>query len=277
MHRKLPLLFFIVFLIGLCVTVVLRLTLVRSFIDPSSGFYRGAYAAPALTLNVVTGVCAVLLLVPLAFPGKAVVLAPLRARDPLLGMLAALSALVLLADALSLFASLVTTSTSGGLFLDALFTLAAAVYFGLQAKIFLLGGEAPHAFVALLPVLWATVHLIVSWMHFTVVTSLPNNLFDLFKMVAFMLLFYYHARLVGGVPNGREGRGLLSFGLLAVWLGALSAVPLLLVRLGGGQTAAFSLPDSAVTLVLSVYILVLFVRLFFRRGPVEAATVRSAA
>lgn len=277
MHRKLPLLFFIVFLIGLCVTVVLRLTLVRSFIDPSSGFYRGAYAAPALTLNVVTGVCAVLLLVPLALPGKAVVLAPLRARDPLLGMLAALSALVLLADALSLFASLVTTSTSGGLFLDALFTLAAAFYFGLQAKIFLLGGEAPHAFVALLPVLWATVHLIVSWMHFTVVTSLPDNLFDLFKMVAFMLLFYYHARLAGGVPNGREGRGLLSFGLLAVWLGALSAVPLLLVRLGGGQTAAFSLPDSAVTLVLSVYILVLFVRLFFRRGPVEAATVRSAA
>lgn len=277
MHRKLPLIFSIVFLVGLCVTFALRLTLVRSFMDPSTGFYKGGYTALAQALNVATGVCAVLLLVPLALPKKAAVFSPLPVRNPLLGTLAALGALALLADALSLFVSLVTNSTSGGLFLDALFTLAAAVYFGLQAKTFLLGGQPPHAVVALLPVLWATVHLIVSWMHFTVVTSMPNDLFDLFKMVAFMLFFYYHARLAGRVPNGREGRGLLSFGLLAAWLGLLSVLPSLLVRLGGGQTAAFSLSDGVVTLVLSVYALVLFARLFFRRGTAGEPAVRSAA
>ncbi|MFT9056365.1 MAG: hypothetical protein ABF449_07035, partial [Ethanoligenens sp.] len=136
--------------------------------------------------------------------------------------------------------------------------------------------RTPNAWVALLPVLWATVHLIVSWMRFTTVVNISANLFDLLKMVAFMLFFYYHARLFGGVSNGREHRGLLSFGLLATFFGLLSAVPPLWVRLTGGRVGAFQLPDAIATLVLSVYILVLLVQLFLRRPTEKPEKVRPA-
>lgn len=276
MRNRLPALFFIFFVVGLCVAIALRVTLVRSFTDPVTGFYIGKYATLTPILTIVTIVCALILLVPLFFPEKVLSPAPLSDKNAPLGTLAALSALALLVLSLSLFFSLVTTSTSGGLFLDALFTLAAAVYFGLQAKAFFMVVRTPNAWFALLPVLWATVHLIVSWMRFTTVVNISANLFDLLKMVAFMLFFYYHARLFGGVSNGREHRGLLSFGLLATFFGLLSAVPPLWVRLTGGRVGAFQLPDAIATLVLSVYILVLLVQLFLRRPTEKPEKVRPA-
>ncbi|MFT9057014.1 MAG: hypothetical protein ABF449_10420, partial [Ethanoligenens sp.] len=122
MRNRLPALFFIFFVVGLCVAIALRVTLVRSFTDPVTGFYIGKYATLTPILTIVTIVCALILLVPLFFPEKVLSPASLSDKNTSLGTLAALSALALLVLSLSLFFSLVTTSTSGGLFLDALFT-----------------------------------------------------------------------------------------------------------------------------------------------------------
>lgn len=275
MPKKLPAVFFIFMLIGLCVTVGMRVMLVHSYTDPSTGFYSGAYTGPVFVLNTLVAIWAVVLLVPLFLPRKAVAASPLPRKQPLLGAVSGLAAAALFFASVGSFSSLVTTNTSGGLFLDALFTLAAAVYFIVQSRA-LFSGQRPHAMAALLPVIWATVHLVVTWMHFTTVTNVPEHLFDFLKMVAFMLFFYFHARLVGGVSNGREQRGALSFGLLSLFFGLLFAVPPLFAQLSGGKLAPFSLIDSITTVVLCAYILVLCAWLFLRRPAEDATEIRSA-
>lgn len=276
MPKKLPTLFFLITIVILCITIPMRVILVRSYTDPLTGFYTGAYTSAVLALNLILVVGALILLVPLFIPKQAVPTVSLPQQNTALGVLSGLGALALLAASVGQFASLVTTNTSGGLFLDALFTIAAAAYFAVQARA-LFSGRRPHAMAVLLPVVWATVHLVVSWMHYTTVTNVPNQLFDVLKMVAFMLFWYYHARLMSGVSNGREYRGVLSFGLLAVCFGLLSAVPPLLVRLSDGTTASFSMTDSLATVVLCLYILVLFGQLFLGRAAMDTHRARSAA
>lgn len=276
MPKKLPFVFFVFTLIGLCITIGIRVMLVYSYTDPSTGFYSGAYTTPVFMLNLLAVIWAVVLLVPLFLPQKAVTGATLPQKQTALGVMSGLAALALFFGSIGLFVSLVTTNTSGGLFLDALFTLATAVYFAVQSRA-LLSGHRLHAMAALLPAAWATVHLVVTWMHFTTVTNVPEHLFDFLKMIAFMLFFYYHARLVGGVSNGREQRGVLSFGLLSLFFGLLSAVPPLLVQLSGGKPAFFSFTDSIATVVLCAYILVLFIQVFFHRPAADVSEVQSAA
>lgn len=275
MSKKLPAVFFVFALIGLCITVGMRVMLAHTYTDPSTGFYTGAYTAPTFALNILVAIWAVVLLVPLFLPRKAVDADPLPQKQKALGMMSGLAALALFFASIGLFVSLVTTGTSGSLFLDALFTLAAAIYFAVQARE-MLSGRRLHAMAALLPAAWATVHLVVTWMHFTTVTNVPEHLFDFLKMTVFMLFFYYHARLVGGVPSGREQRGVLSFGLLALFFGLLSVVPPLLVQLSGGKSAFFSFTDSIATVVLCAYILVLCIQLFFRRPATDVPKIRSA-
>lgn len=262
MHKKLPALFFIIFLVGLCVAIALRIVLVRSYIDPSTGFYKGAYSTPATALDFVAVIFTLALIFPFFLPQKALAAGALPEKPFGLGVLSLLGAFGLFWAALRLFAGLLTTDPSGGTFLDALCTLAAAVYFCVQAKAFITGKRGRLAIPALLPVLWATIHLIVSWMHYTTVTNVSAYLFDMLKMIAFMLFFYYYARYIGGVSNKREVRGMLAFGLPSVLFGLLTTVPPVWVRMTGGKTMTLSFPDMAATFILSIYILILLVRVF---------------
>lgn len=276
MPKKLPIFFLIFTLAGACATVVMRVSLVRNDTDLSTGFYMGAYSQPVWILNILTAVWIVALLTPLFFLKRADAQMPSGRHLPL-GAWSGLGALVLFVAGIGAFGTLVTSSPSGGLFLDALFTLAAGGYFAVQCKGFLSEGYQARAGLALLPTIWAVVHLVTSWMHFTTITNIPNDLFDLLKMIAFMLFFYYHARLMGSVPNGRESKGVFAFGLLSVFLGLLYALPPLLVWAFGAKTASFSVTDCIATVVLCIYILVLFARFFLSAPAEETVEILPAA
>lgn len=210
------------FFAALAAILVLRLVLVFGFTDLRSGFYTGGGTAVTV-LGIITAAAAVWLF-------SALFVIPKNKGDMRLPdadrMVAwhIVCAIALCAGGIGQF-SLLFQTLKGAYFLSGIFTFFAAAYFALAAVRGWRSGMRHAPYAALLPVVWAAVHLIVTWTQYTVIVNIPAYLFDMLKMVSFMLFFYYYARYAGGVPAGRERAGLYSFGLLSLLFGITSAVP----------------------------------------------------
>ncbi|HCC00756.1 MAG TPA: hypothetical protein DEP42_06035 [Ruminococcaceae bacterium] len=264
MRKILPAVLLAILLAGIISTVVLRTFLVYFCVDPATGFYIGNYSLPMYALNILTLVFVVLLLVLPLCSKRLSSHSSVPAKNMALCFLSIVSAIVLAVYGVERFVQVIAVSSSAGAFLDGLFALASAVYFAWQAA-HLRKGTQMHsaALVALIPVLWAILHLIVRWMSFTTIISIPAALFETLQMISFMLFFYYHARSVAEVKNGHEMKGLLSFGLLSVFLGILSTVPQIIASCIGAHNITVDWFSIVLILVLSIYALVQMFSVFF--------------
>lgn len=272
MRKKLPALYFGGFLAALAAILTLRFVLLAGYVDPNSGFYIGGEGI-VLALHVVAAAAAVFLFSALFAVPRETEPLPLPAGDTARGVWSAVCAAGLFyAGAAQIFRLIdPALKAGGGAFFDGVCAFLAALFFAKLSRDSLQGRTVPMAMGALLPVLWATVHLIATWTRYTVIVSVSAYLFDLLKMVSFMLFFYYFARWVGGVPNGKERAGLFSFGLLSVLFGLCSALPALVAQTRSATAPGPGIADSIATLAFCLFIASLLLRLF-----VPAAARREA-
>jgi hypothetical protein len=271
-HKKTAV-FFGLFLLGLVAAVPLRTCAILFDIDPKTGFYYGG-SGLVTALNILLIAVTVLLLAPMvmksykgfaAEPGPSVVT----------GILSAVVAAFFCIDGAHEFYILTVQATGAGTFFNSMLEFIAAVFFVMMAVSSLKGGRIAFPAASLLPVIWATIHLMVAFMHYTTVVNVSEYLFDMLKMVFVMIFFYYHARYTGRVANGREIRGMLAFGLPAAFFSLLSILPRYLA-LAFGHTATINLSDDLLYLTLAIYILNCLVHIFSAkraRQPASPAAV----
>jgi hypothetical protein len=252
--------FFIVFAAGLIAAIPLRTMLILFNIDPKTGFYYGK--SPLITVvNILFLAVTVVLLVPLFMRGFRKLSAEPR-RSAAIGVISAAAAVFMLVDAAY---DLVMFKTGGAsMIFNALFEFAAVAFFILFSTASFKGGKIAFPVAALLPVLWATVHLMAAFMHYTTVVNISEYLYDMLKMVFVMLFFYYHARFAGRVTNGNEIKGMLGVGLPAVFFCLVSTLPRY-IALAMGRNVTVNLTEDLLFVVLSVYISAVLISVFFSK------------
>ena len=256
--------FLMILAVALLVAVPLRVCLILFDIDPKTGFYIGG-SRWVLLLNGLLVAFTVLLLIPLGMKKS---LRDVRARlhgTRTSGVLTALLAAAFLTDAGYEFFLVMADRTAGNLF-TSFAALAAGCFFAALAVSHLRGRSTAYPFGALLPTLWAIIHLMVSFMHYTTIVNVSEYLYDMLKMVFMMIFLYYYSRCAGNVSNRMETRGMLAFGLPAVLFAMVSTLPRYIAWLCGNRGVSLAVPEDLVFTLLSVYILVVLTGIF-RHGP----------
>lgn len=255
--RTLPL--FIIFFIGLAAAVCARTYLLICDIDPNTGFYYTG-GTSIMLFNVLLAAVTLLMLLPL-FSKNLCGLAAAPVHSVADGIFCALLALLLIADSLSAIGAVAARQSGAGAFFSAMLEALAAICFIMLAlRSFGTGGTVP-AVISLLPVFWAALRLMSDFMHYTTIINVSAYLYDMLKMVFVMIFLYYYARYAGGVPNGREVRGMLAFGLPAAFFCAISVIPRWAAYLLGAKTSLTPASDL-VYLTLAVYTVWLLIRVF---------------
>jgi hypothetical protein len=266
--------FFGILLLGLIVAIPLRTCVILFDIDPKTGFYFGS-SNLVLANNILLVIITALLLVPMLLKGyKKLDLAPGRSVG--IGVISAVLAALFCIDSVHEFYLVVLKLGGAGVFFNSIFEIVAAVFFVLYALASFKGNGIAFPVASLLPVLWATVHLMVSFMHYTTVVNISDYLFDMLKMVFVMLFFYYHARYAGRVTNGNEIKGMLSFGLPAVFFTLVCILPRY-IAMAYGQAVTIDYSDDLLFVALSVYITAVLISVFFKRSPAVVGGVEGNA
>ena len=258
-NRSTPFLIFLA--VALPVAVPLRVCLILFDIDPKTGFYTGG-ARWVLLLNILLAVCTAAMLAPLGM--KSLKAVPARLRDSRAsGILTALLAAAFLVDAADEFAQVLANRTAGSLFISFAALLSAGFFTALSVMHFRRGGAA-YPLAALFPAVWAIIHLMVSFMHYTTIVNVSEYLYDMLKMVFIMIFLYYYARCAGKVSNRMEAGGMLAFGMPAVLFTMVSTLPRYIAWLCRLRSISLAVPEDLVYILLSVYILVILADVFRR-------------
>jgi hypothetical protein len=232
-------------------------------IDPKTGFYNGSRNLVTI-VNILLFVVTVLLVAPLVIKSyKKLEAAPRRSIT--IGVISAVAALAFCINAVYEFYLLASSTGGVGVFINSMLEFAAAAFFLLFSWASFKGGRIAFPIASLLPVIWATVHLMAAFMHYTTVVNISEYLFDMLKMAFVMIFFYYHARFTGRVTNGNELKGMLAFGLPAVFFSLISILPRY-IAITFGRTVTFDLPEDLLFVVLSVYIAAVLYIAFFTRN-----------
>jgi hypothetical protein len=279
---------------GLIAAIPLRTYIIMFDIDPKTGFYNGGSSLVTI-VNILLFVVTVLLMTPLIIKSyKKLEAAPRRSIA--IGIISAVLALTFCINAVYEFYLLASSTGGVGVFINSMLEFAVSAFFISFAVASFKGGRIAFPIASLLPVIWATVHLMAAFMHYTTVVSVSEYLFDMLKMVFVMIFFYYHARFTGRVTNGNELKGMLAFGLPAVFFSLLSILPRYIafacqlsvritqlqprvsilprynIAFAYSKTVTFDLPEDLLFVVLSVYIAaVIFVAFFTRNRDTAGA------
>jgi len=248
---------------GLIAAIPLRTYIIMFDIDPKTGFYNGSRNLVTI-VNILLFVVTVLLVAPLVIKSyKKLEAAPRRSIT--IGVISAVAALAFCINAVYEFYLLASSTGGVGVFINSMLEFAAAAFFLLFSWASFKGGRIAFPIASLLPVIWATVHLMAAFMHYTTVVNISEYLFDMLKMAFVMIFFYYHARFTGRVTNGNELKGMLAFGLPAVFFSLISILPRY-IAMTFGRTVTFDLPEDLLFVVLSVYIAAVLYVAFFTRN-----------
>ena len=262
MLRKQTGLFTAVFILGLIAALPIRTCLILYYIDPKTGFYNGS-SSLATVLNILLIIVTVILLIPMFIKGyKKIEAAPVRSGS--IGVISALLTVLFCIDAVHDLYQLFGSSGSGGVFINAVCGFAAAFFFAFFSLASFHGGKPALPGAALLPVIWATLHLMIAFMHYTTVVNISEYLFDMLKMVFVMLFFYYHARFAGRVSNSNEIKGMLAFGLPAILFCLVSTLPRY-IALAFHHNVTYNLSEDLLFVALSVYIAAILCSVFLRK------------
>ena len=249
---------------GLAAAVPLRTCVILYDIDPKTGFYINGGSGLVTAVNILMVAAALLLMAPFVMKSfKNVAAAP--RRNVAVGVITAVLAVLFAVNAFYDFYLIAATRSGAAVFVNSLLELATAGFFMELSRVSLRGAKTAFPYAALIPVIWATVHLMAAFMQYTTVVNVSEYLFDMLKMVFVMIFFYYHARYAGRVNNGNELKGMLAFGLPAVFFAMVSILPRY-IALAFGRAAAFSLPEDLLFFGLAVYIAAVLYDAFVLQG-----------
>lgn len=266
---------FAIMVLGVLAAIPLRTCLILYAIDPKTGFYvAGSQLVSAL--NILLIILTALLVLPLLFI-KQKGSAPSLKKSMPLGIMAGLLAISMAFDAIVSFGNVFVSNAGAGQFITALSEVFAVIFFAVFASKLTTGNiekEEAHSLTlaALVPIIWAALTLIVTFMHYTTIANISEYLFDVLKMVFILLFLYYHARTVGRMPNGKEIKGLFMMGLPAVLFSLVATLPYYIAHIVDSSKGQFPQPGSIVYVVFSVYILFTLVDVIKRaKNPVDQA------
>lgn len=265
-----------IFLFSLIACTALRIYLKLTTIDPATGFYEGnAIVVTAFYLLLIVSVAALFFLrifvktpISVSFPkciklpavltGAAALVA---CASPLLTRLSALSLptgslpgiLVGLVSLLLTFAIFIAAPViTGGLFLWLGARAGAPV--GPQDDARPALPLRCNGIMALAPLFWQTGVLLTSFMAYTAVRSVSDQMLALVSLIFFVPFLLAHARVLAGVDPVKGARQLVAFGLpfsllaISTSCGALAAA-----ATGQSLTVSLSLAQSVFYLFAGIY------------------------
>jgi hypothetical protein len=249
-----------IFILGLIVSVILRVIEILYEIDPTTGFFNnGSIVAPVLKGILI--VLVAVFLVPFfiknnlgseAFTGKSKVNS----------IMSLLLGVALFIDTITQFGTFINNADLGT-FVIAITELLASIFFFILSGQKLTGKRINLAGTALFPVIWGIIILGASFMHYTSIANISEFLFDVLKMVFVLVFLYYNARIVGRVTNNKEGKGVIAFGLLAAFFCIISTVPKVIAW--GINSAVTTKPGTGdlLYIIFAVYIIDVVVEALF--------------
>jgi hypothetical protein len=276
--NKKSVIFFLIFVAGLAAAIPVRVGLILHNID-AAGYYKNSHSSAVTCFNITLLAAAVLLIIPFfiksfrrrtAKPGKSYAT----------GVLSAVLAVCFCLDALYrlyglLFNKALLKADGASLFIIALFEIAAAVFFVLYSSITFKGVKTALPYASLTPVIWGVVNLMVIFMHYAT-DNTSENLDDMLKVLFVMLFFYYHARYTGWVARDGEYKGMLAFGLPAVFFCLVSVLPRY-IALAFGAGVTLNPTYDLLSFALAVYIFYVLARLSFGRQPAAEKDITAPA
>lgn len=229
MKKKLLIIELVVLGLAAAAAIPLRIYELFHLVDPSTGFFT--VKSPVETaLNIVLLLCCVLA-VPFYFvPGVE------RPEGPSKNVAGAVVETVLAACFFIAFLwdfGSMMVSANASLFVIALTEALTAVYFGMAAARGFTGKTIPLAVPALFPVAWGVVVLVISYMHYTGIVNISEYLYDVLKMVAVLIFFYYDSLAVAGVKIKKSGNGRIAFGIPAAVFCLATSVSDIVAALAG--------------------------------------------
>ena len=264
-----------IFAVGVCIAVPLVTYLILYQIDPTTSFYYdNATLVPVINGFLI--VLTVLLVIP-GFIKKAN--APqgrLPKKQPVLAFFSLLFAVLLLIYSAWVAYHSVSGKPDLGALLTGVTGLLGTLFFFFFGIDLLLAKRSDLRLVGLLPVLWGVVNLIVTFMNLTQVANISQYLYCVLQMVFAILFFYYNARLVGGVSNGRELNGVFAYGLPCAFYGLLSSLPPIFAHMINPKRGSLLSLQDGTFIALSLYILALLITLLVNK-PTAAQTETSVA
>jgi hypothetical protein len=255
-----------IFVLGVIVSIILRVSELLHEIDSVTGFYKtGSVVVPVLNAILIILVIIFLLylllkndLNSIAFTSKSIIN----------GVIACLLGIVLCVDAASQFYSFMINSALGspdmGIFVAAMAEIFAAIFFFILSEQKITGKKLNLAAPALLPVLWGVIILGVSFMRYTSIANISEFLFDVLKMVFVLVFLYFSARAIGRVSNNKESKGTITFGFMAALFCIVSAVPKVIVWIMNPITAVMPNVNDLLYIVFAVYIIDVIAEAFFK-------------
>lgn len=112
-------------------------------------------------------------------------------------------------------------------------------------------------FLTLLPPLWGCVCLVSSFILYTSVVEITENVYDTFSMIFVLLFLFSQAKLLAGYEEGRSTRNLILYGMLAVLVTMSASLPSIISSVYHEGESVFSQVNMIrmVNFILSVYIL----------------------
>lgn len=239
------------------VTTVFVVYLFLYSIDPETLFYYSD-AKMVMPTNIILIVSTVVFLVPFFMRRQKAKSQISTGKNKLLGIFSLILALSFIASGIYKM-SITFGSDSAGPFIIGFFQVLAAIGFIMFALNNLISKSYDIRAVALLPVLYGVVSLIITFMGLTQIANISVYLYEILEMVFAIVFFYYNARLISGLSNKREVFGGFAFGLSTAFYGIISTVPSLIAHLINNNVGKVPTLTDISYLVLSVYIIVMLI------------------
>lgn len=256
---------FTLFFISLPVAVVIRILQLLYMIEPATGFFKPEFASIGTGIGIGLGILALLFLIFSIFRNNEIRYIPKRSVS--LSVLSFALAATQLAEIFSFVSGSEKFTPAAAL--GVLFLLGSAAFFILLGVSRVTNFSLPAAF-SLFPVFLWVYQLITSFMHYTGIANISENLFDV-AMLCFTLLFLLNqAKMCCGVGESKSVRWALGSGLTAALFCAVTTLPRYAVILLNHRNVLHeSTMPSPVNAAMLLYIVVFLVVTFARRKGEE--------
>ncbi|MCR2027088.1 hypothetical protein [Anaerotruncus colihominis] len=270
------------FLAAAILCVLLRCALKFISIDPATGYYEG-YAALVLLFNVLLAVSAfALIALPLLQKASGGYSIRLGGATRLFSALSG-AALLLFTAGRILAAVKEIAFVSGAPLSFLLSTLGVFVFMGivpaLSGGILIAAGlrargqsgaAGMNGWLLLVPLVWQVAQLLVTFMDFTAVRHVSDQMLAVMSMVLGAPFFLAHGRILSGIGHDKGARQMAAFGLSFALLSLTLSIPSIAASLSG-RAFPFGLPLTGSILYLCLGLYAAFLGLSIRQKAAHAA------
>jgi len=245
------------------VVAVLRTYQILFVIDPATGFYSsGNFSVPLLnTILVAATVYFVLYRFLLNSKERkigldTVIFQKSKARSIISFLIAA----AFIFHAFNLALSPNDFTVSPAQWILPAFAVLSALFFAVLGGACLYG-RTPSSGVgalAILPLIWAALELIIAFLQYTTIANISAQLFDVLYMVAIILFLFFHGK---GIARLGDASGVVAFGFCTILFLAATAIPRTVVEIINGTF--FSDLKETSLLILNILLLVYILSTLF--------------